>query len=54
MVLKGEYAQRSVVVRDQVEVYERSAGQEANTLRDTGLPIIVVRDMLDAVACRKH
>ena len=29
-------------VRDQVEHYERSGGQEANTLRDTGLPIIVI------------
>ena len=29
-------------VRDQVQAYERSGGAEANTLRDTGLPIIVV------------
>ena len=29
-------------VRDQVEAYERSGGREANTLRDTGLPILVV------------
>ena len=29
-------------VRDQVEAYERSRGQEANTLRDTGLPVIIV------------
>ena len=29
-------------VRDQVEAYERSGGHEANTLRDTGLPIILV------------
>jgi F420H(2)-dependent quinone reductase len=29
-------------VRDQVAEYERSGGQRANTLRDTGLPIIVV------------
>jgi deazaflavin-dependent oxidoreductase (nitroreductase family) len=29
-------------VRDQVEAYERSGGKEANTLRDTGLPIVVV------------
>ena len=29
-------------VRDQVEEYERSGGQRANTLLDTGLPIIVV------------
>lgn len=29
-------------VREQVEAYERSGGQEANTLRDTGLPVIVL------------
>jgi len=29
-------------VRDQVAAYERSGGSEANTLRDTGLPIVVV------------
>ena len=29
-------------VREQVETYERTGGQEANTFRDTGLPIIVL------------
>jgi F420H(2)-dependent quinone reductase len=29
-------------VRDQVDEYERSGGQRANTLLDTGLPIVVV------------
>jgi F420H(2)-dependent quinone reductase len=29
-------------VREQVEEYERSGGTRANTLRDTGMPIIVV------------
>jgi deazaflavin-dependent oxidoreductase (nitroreductase family) len=29
-------------VREQVEVYERSNGAEGNTLRDTGLPVIIV------------
>ena len=29
-------------VRDQVELYERSAGTEGTTLRDTGLPVIIV------------
>jgi F420H(2)-dependent quinone reductase len=29
-------------VRDQVEEYERSGGQRANTLRDTGLPVVIV------------
>ena len=29
-------------VRDQVELYERSGGKEGTTLRDTGLPVIIV------------
>jgi deazaflavin-dependent oxidoreductase (nitroreductase family) len=29
-------------VRDQVQAYEASGGRDANTLRDTGLPIVVV------------
>ena len=29
-------------VRDQVDLYERSGGKEGTTLRDTGLPVIVV------------
>ena len=29
-------------VRDQVETYERTGGAEANTLRDTGLPVIIL------------
>jgi deazaflavin-dependent oxidoreductase (nitroreductase family) len=29
-------------VSDQVEVYERTGGREGNTLRDTGLPVIIV------------
>ena len=29
-------------VRDQVELYERSGGTEGTTLRDTGLPVILV------------
>jgi F420H(2)-dependent quinone reductase len=43
MPLEGEYEPSQWQwVRDQVEEYERSGGQRANTLRDTGLPIIVV------------
>jgi len=43
MVLEGSYAPSPAQwVRDQVEAYEGSAGEQANTLRDTGLPIIVV------------
>ena len=43
MALEGEYEpspQRWV--RDQVEEYERSGGARANTLRDTGLPVVIV------------
>ena len=29
-------------VRDQVELYEKSGGREGTTLRDTGLPVIIV------------
>jgi F420H(2)-dependent quinone reductase len=43
MVLQGQYVPSTQDwVRNQVEAYERSAGREANTLRDTGLPIIIV------------
>src|ERR1700685_4508674 len=42
MPLKGEYEPSpSEWVRDQVEEYESSGGARANTLRDTGLPIII-------------
>ncbi|MDQ3293958.1 MAG: nitroreductase family deazaflavin-dependent oxidoreductase [Actinomycetota bacterium] len=41
--LSGTYVPSAMDwVRDQVEAYERSGGQEANTLLDTGLPVIVV------------
>jgi deazaflavin-dependent oxidoreductase (nitroreductase family) len=43
MSLEGEYVPSTAKwVRDQVEEYEASGGQRANTLRDTGLPIIIV------------
>ena len=43
MPLTGEYEPSpSDWVREQVETYERSNGQEGNTLLDTGLPIIIV------------
>src|SRR4029453_16184209 len=29
-------------VRDQVDLYEKSGGREGTTLRDTGLPVIIV------------
>lgn len=41
--IEGEYVpSTSAWVREQVEAYERSGGREANTLRDTGIPIIIV------------
>ena len=41
--VEGEYAPSAWDwVRQQVETYERTGGREANTLRDTGLPIIIV------------
>jgi deazaflavin-dependent oxidoreductase (nitroreductase family) len=41
--LEGEYEPSTREwVRDQVEAYESSGGQQANTLRDTGLPVIVM------------
>jgi deazaflavin-dependent oxidoreductase (nitroreductase family) len=43
MPLTGEYEPSSQQwVRDQVAEYEASGGQRANTLLDTGLPIIIV------------
>ena len=43
MALQGEYIPSPAQwVRDQVEAYERSGGQQANTLRETGLPIVVI------------
>jgi deazaflavin-dependent oxidoreductase (nitroreductase family) len=32
-------------VREQVELYERSGGTEGTTLRDTGLPVIIVTNI---------
>lgn len=43
MTLDGEYEPSPRAwVREQVETYERSGGQEANTLRDTGLPVVIL------------
>jgi deazaflavin-dependent oxidoreductase (nitroreductase family) len=43
MTLQGQYVPSPREwVRNQVEAYERSGGREANTLRDTGLPVILV------------
>ena len=46
MPFKGEYeASTSQFVADQVATYEASGGKEANTLRDTGIPITIVTMM---------
>lgn len=43
MTLVGEYVpSKAGWVRDQVEKFEASDGREANTLRDTGAPIVVI------------
>ena len=43
MPLQGEYEPSPVGwVREQVELYERSGGTEGTTLRDSGMPVIVV------------
>ena len=42
MPLQGEYEPSTQAwVREQVERYEASGGREANTLRDTGIPIAI-------------
>jgi len=42
MPLTGEYEPSPQKwVRDQVERYEATGGREANTLRDTGLPVVI-------------
>jgi F420H(2)-dependent quinone reductase len=42
MPLEGEYEPSPQKwVRDQVELYERTGGREGNTLRDTGLPVVL-------------
>jgi len=43
MPLSGEYAPSPAAwVREQVEEYEASGGERANTLGDTGLPVVIV------------
>ncbi len=43
MTLQGEYVpSKAQWVRDQVEKFEATDGAEANTLRDTGYPIVVI------------
>ncbi len=44
MPLEGEFALPDPAewVRDQIETWERSGGTEGTTLRDTGLPVVIV------------
>lgn len=43
MPLQGEYAPSPWDwVREQVEEYEASNGERANTLMDTGLPVVII------------
>jgi|SRR5215469_5495518 len=43
MTFDGEYEPSPAQwVRDQVAEYEASGGERANTLRDTGLPVVIV------------
>ena len=42
MPLRGEYEPSpEALVREQVKRYEATDGREANTLRDTGLPVVI-------------
>ena len=46
MPLEGEYEPSTIGwVREQVEAYEASDGAKANTLRDTGLPVVIVTNV---------
>src|SRR5713226_8447926 len=46
MPVEGEYEPSAQAwVRDQVELYEASGGTEGTTLRDTGLPVVVVTNL---------
>ncbi len=46
MSIEGNYApSKAQWVRDQVEAFETSDGAEANTLRDTGDPIVVITSL---------
>ena len=54
MPLEGEYVPNTEAwVRDQVELFESSGGAQGNTLRDTGLPIVIVTNR-GAVSGKLH
>ena len=42
-ILEGTYVPSTIEwVRDQIDAYEKSGGTKANTLRESGIPVIVV------------
>lgn len=46
MALQGEYVPSTQQwVRDQVDLYESSGGTEGTTLRDSGLPVVIVTSL---------
>jgi len=46
MPLTGEYAPSTLEwVRDQVATYEATNGREANTLHETGIPVVIVTSL---------
>ena len=46
MPVHGEYEPSTAAwVRDQVEAYENSGGTQGTTLRDTGLPVVIVTNL---------
>ncbi|MGA9747529.1 MAG: nitroreductase family deazaflavin-dependent oxidoreductase [Nocardioides sp.] len=46
MALTGEYVPSTQQwVRDQVELYESSGGTQGTTLRETGLPVVIVTSL---------
>lgn len=43
MPVEGEYEPSAWIwVREQVDLYERSGGTQGTTLRDTGLPVVII------------
>ena len=50
MPIEGEYEPSSAAwVRDQVEEYEGSGGTRGTTLRDTGLPVVIITNLRGAL-----
>ncbi len=46
MPVQGEYKPSAQAwVRDQVELYESSGGTKGTTLRDTGIPVVIVTNL---------